>query len=241
MSLSDTASEVNIQQQYYSESAGNYNEMHADNSISLPLLLAAMDFHGIESLLDIGSGTGRVVAYVKEKRPRMKIVGVEPVEALREIGYAQGISRQELIEGDALKLPFKNGEFDMVCEFGMLHHVRQPEVVVAEMLRVAKKAIYIADANNFGQGSFAARSVKQLLNSVGLWKAADLIKTKGKGYTISDGDGLAYSYSVFNNYKQIEKECTRIALLNTAEGRINLYRTAPMSFFWGLNNCPKSP
>ncbi len=61
---------------------------------------------------------------------------------------------------------------------------------------------------------------------IGLWRVVDFIKTKGKGYTISEGDGLAYSYFVFNNYKQISGYCKPIHLLNTKDGGMNLYRTA---------------
>ncbi len=142
------------------------------------------------------------------------------------MGYQNGLSREDLKEGNALNLDFQDGEFDMVCEFGVLHHVKSPERVVSEMLRVAKKAVYISDSNNFGQGSAAARMIKQLLNSLGLWKAATLIQTRGKGYYLSKEDGLAYSYSVFDSYKQIEEKCKRIHLLNTAPGKINSYRTA---------------
>ncbi len=237
---SNMASDAEIQQRYYAESAHKYNEMHDDEDgehyFALSLLVATVDFFGIESILDLGSGTGRAVAYVKKNRPGIKIVGIEPVKELREIGYQNGISPEELIEGDALKLAFRDGEFDMVCEFGVLHHVKTPEVMVAEMLRVAKKVIYISDANNFGQGSFATRTVKQLLNFFRLWKLADLIRTKGKGYTLSAEDGLAYSYSVFNNYKQIEEQCSRISLLNTRDGRVNPYRTASHVALLGVKN-----
>jgi SAM-dependent methyltransferase len=232
------ASEAEIQQKYYAESAHKYNEMHTqeggEHYFALSLLVATIEHFGIESILDLGSGTGRAVAYIKRKCPQIKIVGIEPVKELREIGYQNGISRDELVEGDALKLDFSDGEFDMVCEFGVLHHVKTPEVMVSEMLRVARKVIFISDANNFGQGSFAVRSVKQLLNFSGLWKAADLVRTKGKGYTLSEGDGLAYSYSVFNNYKQIEAKCSRISLLNTMDGRINPYRTASHVVLLGI-------
>src|SRR5207245_752348 len=107
-------------------------------------------------------------------------------------------------------------QFDVVCEFAVLHHVKKPEVVIAEMLRVARKAIFISDSNNFGQGSFLRRSMKQALNALGLWKVANFFKTSGKNYIISDGDGLGYSYSVFNNYKQLQASCQRIHILNTA-------------------------
>jgi len=76
-----------------------------------------------------------------------------------------------------------------------LHHIRKPALAVAEMLRVATKAIFLSDSNNFGHGSPLGRSIKQTIDLLGLWPLADWIKTKGKGYTISEGDGLAYSYS----------------------------------------------
>lgn len=224
------ASEAEIQRRYYAESGHKYNQMHVDekgeHEFALGLLAATVDHLEVKSILDLGSGTGRALAYLKQKCPGLKVVGLEPVKELREVGYQNGILPEELIEGSGLSLPFGEGEFDMVCEFGVLHHVKTPDVMVAEMLRVAKIAIFISDANNFGQGSFAGRTFKQLLNLFGLWQLAYLIKTKGKGYTFSEGDGLAYSYSVFNNYKQIEEKCSRVSLLNTIDGKINLYRTA---------------
>jgi ubiquinone/menaquinone biosynthesis C-methylase UbiE len=227
---SKATTDVEIQQKYYAESAHIYNEMHdqekGEHYIALGLLAAMIDYFGIRSILDIGSGTGRAVAHLKKNCPGVRIVGVEPVKELREIGYQNGLSRDELIDGDALKLNFRDGEFDAVCEFGVLHHIKTPGIAVGEMLRVAKKIIFISDSNNFGRGSLPARSVKHLLNFLGLWKAATLLQTRGKGYYLSKEDGLAYSYSVFDNYKQIEDRCKRIHLLNTASGKINPYKTA---------------
>jgi SAM-dependent methyltransferase len=236
----NVAAEVEIQQRYYAESAHKYSEMHDQDDdghyLALLLLVATIDYFGIESILDVGSGTGRAVSYVKKKCPGIKIVGIEPVKELREVGYQNGLSREDLVEGDALKLAFRNGEFDMVCEFGMLHHVRNPEIVVAEMLRVAKKAIFISDSNNFGQGSFLVRTFKQVLNFFGLWGAMNIIWTKGKGYTFSEGDGLAYSYSVFNNYKQIEEKCKRMYLLGAASGKTSVYKTAEQVVLMGVKD-----
>lgn len=115
-------------------------------------------------------------------------------------------------------MQFEDSSFDMVCEFGMLHHVRYPEKVILEMLRVASKAIYISDCNNFGSGSLLPKIAKQIINSFGLWKVCNWIKTGGKGYTISEGDGLAYSYSVFNNYRQIQSVCERVHVINVQGG-----------------------
>ena len=163
---------------------------------------------------------------MKQRRPDVDVVGVEPVEALREIGYKGGLSKDELVTGDATQLQHADNEFDLVCAFGVLHHIKAPHLAVAEMLRVSRRAIFISDSNNFGQGSLLARSLKQLLNSLGLWKVADLVKTRGKGYTLSAGDGLAYSYSVFNNYSQIEQACKQVHILNTNGNGVNPYRSA---------------
>lgn len=226
----ESLNEVEIQRRYYAESANQYDSMHLDENdehfFALSFMVSAIDYLGIHSILDIGSGTGRAVQFLKKQCPELRVVGIEPVRELREMGYSKGLSEDELINGDATNLNFNNADFDLVCEFGVLHHIRKPDLAVAEMLRVSSKAIFISDSNNFGQGSIVARSIKQVLNSLGLWKLADLIKTRGKGYTISEGDGLAYSYSVFNNYKQIRDHCRSVHLLNTRDGFIDPYKTA---------------
>ncbi len=228
--IDKTQEEIEIQRRYYRDTAATYNEscVHGkdEHYFALSFLTSALDYIEAESVLDIGSGTGRAVSYLKEHRPAIHVVGVEPVDELRNIGYANGLSRSDLISGDATQLQFADNQFDLVCEFGVLHHIRRPELAIAEMLRVARKAIFISDSNNFGQGSFIARTVKQLLHLMGLWGVANFIKTKGKGYSISKGDGLFYSYSVYDNYAQIKKICKSIHIVNTISAGINPYRTA---------------
>jgi SAM-dependent methyltransferase len=223
-------SEVDIQRRYYAETAHKYDAMHLEDSdehyFALCIMLAMTDFLGVKSILDIGSGTGRAIARIKQQRPDIRVTGIEPVKELREVGHGKGIGVHELIDGDALALPFEDGEFDLVCEFGVLHHIKTPARVVSEMLRVGRKAVFISDSNNFGQGGFISRSFKQAVDLLGLWPLVDLVKTRGRGYTISEGDGLGYSYSVFNNYSQIKAQCRSVHLLNTMPAGINPYRTA---------------
>ena len=222
--------DIKLQRDYYAETAHKYDLMrnHEDAAVGIALdfMMSSLNRLEIRSILDVGSGTGRSLRCIKEQRPDIRSVGVEPVAELRAIGHSKGISLQDLIDGDATSLGYGDGEFDLVCEFGMLHHIRRPDLAVGEMLRVARKAIFICDVNNFGQGSLLSRSIKQLLNSLGLWKFADHIKTGGKGYTITEGDGLGYSYSVFNDYRQIRAACSSVHMLNTNDANFNLYRTA---------------
>jgi ubiquinone/menaquinone biosynthesis C-methylase UbiE len=219
-----------MQRRYYRDTAAKYNKSHVygkdEHYLALSVMLGVVDFLEVTSILDIGSGTGRAIIQTKRARPDMLVRGIEPVRELREVAYSEGISEVELTDGDALDMEFSDGEFDVVCAFGVMHHVRHPNEVVEEMLRVAKKAIFISDSNSFGQGSLLARTIKQLINTCGLWSVANLIKTRGRGYTVSQEEGLSYSYSVFNNYKQIRQCCKSVHVFNTTPGGVTPYRTA---------------
>lgn len=227
--------ETNIQRAYYSKIANCYHSKYVrendEHFVALSWLSKSLEDFSVTSVLDIGAGTGRAITYLKHNHPGLRIAGIEPVKELREVAYANGISKEELTDGDALQLKFNNNEFDLVCEFGVLHHIRTPEFAVSEMLRVAKKGIFISDINTYGEGSTIERLLKRIIKSLGLWKAAVFVKTKGKGYLLTDGDGLSYPYSVFDNYNQITKQCENISLLSTKKlniknGMRNLYRTA---------------
>jgi ubiquinone/menaquinone biosynthesis C-methylase UbiE len=165
-------------------------------------------------------------------------LGIEPSPELRKVGHSKGLRETQLIDGDAMNLAFSDNSFDLVSEFGALHHIPNPSKAVSEMLRVARRAIFISDSNNFGQGGKLSRLFKQAINATGLWHFADLVKTRGKGYTVSEGDGLAYSYSVFNNYKRIADKCESVHMLNTLNAGPNLYRTASQVALLGVKRSP---
>ena len=127
-----------------------------------------------------------------------------------------------LVQGSGYELPFEDGAFDAVFECGVLHHVAEPARMVAEMIRVAKQAIFLSDSNRFGQGRRAARILKTALYKTGLWRAARFVQTRGKMYTISEGDGLQYSYSVFDSYDQLAAQTQQVWLLPTAGDKANI-------------------
>jgi ubiquinone/menaquinone biosynthesis C-methylase UbiE len=231
---------VYIQRAYYARTAGTYDEMHdayEDNhgyTLAEHFMISVVEHLGIRSILDIGCGTGRVIQRIKEKMPNVKILGIEPSRELRDAAYEKGLSKAEVADGDAMNLAFGDGSVDLVCEFGVLHHIATPSKAVSEMLRVSRKAIFITDNNNFGEGSKYFRLLKQAINAAGLWRFVDWIKTGGKGYSITELDGLAYSYSVFNDYKQIARSCQSVHMLNTVNSGPNLYRTASRVAMLGI-------
>lgn len=201
--------EAETQKKYYQKTAENYDRMHLykdrEHLLALHLLAGYIEFYKIRSVLDVGAGTGRTVAWLKERFPDLIVRGIEPVGELREQGYQKGISPTDLIAGDGYQLPFEANSFDLVCEFAVLHHVRYPERMIWEMSRVASRMLCISDCNFMGQGSLPLRWLKYLIFSLKLWSIANWIKTKGKGYTLSEGDGLAYSYSVYQSLSTVRQ------------------------------------
>lgn len=170
------------------------------------------------SVLDVGTATGRGLREIKETLPGAFVCGIEPVAALLEQAMQNGnAGGAVVVRGSGAALPFADCSFDVVCEFAVLHHVANPNTVVKEMLRVAKKAVLISDSNRFGQGSRVARLIKLGLYKSKLWGAYNYMRTSGKGYRITEGDGVAYSYSVYDSFYLLSQWADRIVLYSATE------------------------
>jgi len=218
-----------FQKNYYANTANEYDSMHLSHGdehyLALNYLDGLVKFNNVKTLLDIGAGTGRVALFLKKRNPELKIISIEPVQELRDIGYSKGLDLTELLDGNIYSLSFANSSFDLVCAFGVFHHLENPLAALGEMQRVSRSSIFISDTNNFGQGSSGSRFIKQTLNSFKLWNLAVLVKTKGKKYSISEGDGLAYSFSLFSLIKSL-KSSYSLYFLSTVPSNRNLYKSA---------------
>jgi ubiquinone/menaquinone biosynthesis C-methylase UbiE len=230
MSTRTTSFEIQEQRQYYERTAPHYDAMHVnatdEHGRALGAFMGLAEVFGpITSVLDVGAGTGRAMNKLKARWPNAKIIGVEPTDALRKVGYTNGLSTDELIDGDALKLQFADNTFDYVVETGVLHHISHPLLAVKEMARVAKKGIMISDNNNIGHGNSIARATKYLTKSIGLWPALVWMQTGGKMYKTSEGDGVFYSFSAFDCVGSFKYKFPIIHYMNTEQcDGFNLYR-----------------
>jgi len=189
-----------------------------EHSLAIKFMIAMIGLYGIKSVLDVGSGTGRAVKALIDAG--IKVRGIEPVEELIAQGEANGIPAGTIMQGYGQDLPFPDDSFDAVCQFGTLHHVKEPGPVIDEMLRCSSKAVFLSDTNRYGRAGMLARLTKLFLFKTGLWKTFYFAWTRGKNCDISDCDGIAYSYSVYDSMDQISAWADRIILIPTkVEGK----------------------
>src|SRR5262249_29737229 len=135
---------------YYAGTAHRYNQWHCDRGNDSPHnyavreILKAMENHGARTLLDVACGTGRATRAVLDRG--YEATGLDISPALLDIAHRElSIPQERLVCGDATQLPFSEASFDVSCILGALHHSAQPGKIVAEMVRVTRKAIIISD------------------------------------------------------------------------------------------------
>lgn len=96
------------------------------------------------TILELGAGEGYLTKLIMERLKYKKYVATEisddGVKRLREKGI-------EALKMDAEKLNFEDNSFDIVCAFDAMHHVCEPGKMAQEMLRVARKNVFLIEAN----------------------------------------------------------------------------------------------
>ena len=80
----------------------------------------------------IDSGTGAGTLALALALLVREVVGVDIVPELLERARKGAPANVTFVEGDATKLPFETGSFDLACSRRTLHHIAHPEPAIAE-------------------------------------------------------------------------------------------------------------
>ncbi len=188
----------------------------AEHVLALGQVAAYLRAMEAKSVLDTGCGTGLGIRFLKEAIPGIHVHGNDPSRALLDVGIEQhGLDPESLDCCVSDALPYTNGQFDAVVETGMLHHVPEPSIVVGEMLRVARSAVFISDLNIFGAGSLPLRAARLALHRAGLLRRVNRRRRGGNDWYYSQGDGIAWDYSIFSSLDQIRAECAQVFVTPT--------------------------
>jgi 2-polyprenyl-3-methyl-5-hydroxy-6-metoxy-1,4-benzoquinol methylase len=100
---------------------------------------------GIESLLDVGCGEGVLTFEWAQRLGDRPVVGLDLADPKLESEWrARRRPNLRFVAGRAERLPFADGEFDLVAAIETLEHVPDPERTLAEMARVASGHLLVS-------------------------------------------------------------------------------------------------
>lgn len=100
------------------------------------------DLAGNGSILDVGSGTGRVSEGLLARGYSVYSLDVSKNMLL----VRKDVPHYQPVNGSALELPFQSGSFDLTVSIAALHHIAAPEKValaVSEMQRVTRRGGFV--------------------------------------------------------------------------------------------------
>jgi ubiquinone/menaquinone biosynthesis C-methylase UbiE len=103
-------------------------------------LLAILN-DGQLQVLDLGAGTAQIPIELARRASQLCVTAVDAAASMlalarSNIAAAKLTSRIEPIFADAKQLPFANNSFATVISNSILHHIAEPQVVIAEAIRV---------------------------------------------------------------------------------------------------------
>ena len=95
------------------------------------------------SLLDVGAGTALIPIELACRGRPVRITAIDLAQEMLKLGRrhvaAAGLDAVIKLECvDAKSLPYRDATFDAVISNSIVHHIPEPDAVVAEMLRVLK-------------------------------------------------------------------------------------------------------
>ena len=115
------------------------------------------------SLLDAGCGEGVATAWLADVVPDAPVTGLDGrPDAVAQL--TQRVPRAVGVTGDLYKMPFEDGQFDVVVCTEVLEHTERPADAVRELVRVADRALLLTvphepffRAGNVARGRYVGR------------------------------------------------------------------------------------
>jgi ubiquinone/menaquinone biosynthesis C-methylase UbiE len=112
--------------------------LHAPETVVEEAILEAVGSKPVRHLLDLGTGTGRMLQLLAPRAARA--VGLDASHAMLSVARANlekaGLTRVELRQGDVYAPPFARGSFDLVVLHQVLHYLDDPARAVREAARL---------------------------------------------------------------------------------------------------------
>ncbi|RWX78504.1 methyltransferase domain-containing protein [Neorhizobium lilium] len=130
-------------QAYFSRNASEWDELrrlHVSDKAVEKALLRLIGTRPIDSLLDLGTGTGWILQLLAPLYRRA--IGVDASRDMLSVARSNldkaGVVKASVRHGDILNLPLEGQDFDFVTIHQVLHFLDQPELAIGEAARVLR-------------------------------------------------------------------------------------------------------
>ncbi|HYW32142.1 MAG TPA: class I SAM-dependent methyltransferase [Gemmatimonas sp.] len=113
----------------------------------IPALLRMCPIAAGSRILEIGCGRGIALLRLASLCAPSRLAGLDVAPELISVAHARlehstrraGQLQIELVVGDARRLPFADGSFDVVIDFGTCYHIDEPDRALREVSRVLSR------------------------------------------------------------------------------------------------------
>jgi SAM-dependent methyltransferase len=135
--------QAELARRYFAENAGDWDTiraLHVAEGAVEAAMLSAIGERRFDGLLDLGTGTGRLLELLAPLYSRA--VGIDASSDMLAVARANldraGITNAQVRLGDIYHLPLSRDSFDVVTIHQVLHYLDDPERALAETARVLR-------------------------------------------------------------------------------------------------------
>lgn len=129
---------------YYRENFGSLRHLQGqivNSKVNLTVLECLVDFRGIRTVLDVGTGYGFLLRDLGDRYENLNVVGVEL--SRQEAEFANAKLGQKVINSLLVDSGLAKGSYDLVTSFEVIEHISHPIDFLLELCEYVKLDGYL--------------------------------------------------------------------------------------------------
>jgi tRNA (cmo5U34)-methyltransferase len=135
---------------FFANRISEYNNVHLENWGEEYAHIGDFFDENLESLLDIGCGTGLELKSIYKRFPNVKVTGIDLSESmLDKLRESYGDKNIEIINADYFEYSYEENKFDAAMSFMTLHHFRyeKKQQIYKKLYRTIKTGGYYIECD----------------------------------------------------------------------------------------------